>query len=493
MPVVKSPCERHDLDDDTYCDQEFFVIGDRVYLDNSKSASVAYFGEVEFASGDWVGLALDEPAGNHDGRLHGRQYFQCAPLHGIFVRPNRVSRMQTLSRTMSYLDSDYSTNPRRLTSPTSVSSTSYSPAAGSSVSGYYYDDDYRPNPNESLINHLNSYISGLNNRYSSSSEHVSQRGSGYRPSRSSTPVGILKRSSTEQQDLKSRIDDVSRRIRAQSASRAQQQSSVFNFRPKREPLEHSFDDKHEDYGRLASSHKTVNLSSDPINKGDRVLVRSDRGDLSGILRFMGETNFATGEWAGIELDTPDGKNDGSVLGHRYFHCSKNYGLFVPLTRVRKYDFKRDGLSANYPSPKTFSFMRSTVFSPPPISGGVADYHSGSSSVTPSYEPNSTTSPISSASSYSPDLYSLRPSEQYGSRSLSNDTHRRWYNGSLSRPEKFDDKDIEAELKRSLQRPKITTPLNFKNYDTYKPKSIRYTFSSSKYDGNPIARRTVLYD
>jgi dynactin complex subunit len=35
-------------------------------------------------------------------------------------------------------------------------------------------------------------------------------------------------------------------------------------------------------------------------------------------RFCGTTEFATGMWAGIELDTQDGKNDGTVRGIRYF-------------------------------------------------------------------------------------------------------------------------------------------------------------------------------
>ena len=43
---------------------------------------------------------------------------------------------------------------------------------------------------------------------------------------------------------------------------------------------------------------------------------------------MGETEFAGGEWFGIELKDTIGKNDGSVNGHRYFTCGDNTGLFV---------------------------------------------------------------------------------------------------------------------------------------------------------------------
>ena len=36
-------------------------------------------------------------------------------------------------------------------------------------------------------------------------------------------------------------------------------------------------------------------------------------------------DFASGQWAGIELNDPVGKNDGSVNGIRYFKCRPKYG------------------------------------------------------------------------------------------------------------------------------------------------------------------------
>ena len=53
-----------------------------------------------------------------------------------------------------------------------------------------------------------------------------------------------------------------------------------------------------------------------------------------IIRFVGSTRFSPGDWLGVELDAPIGKNDGAVQGERYFTCKPAYGMFVrPTTAV----------------------------------------------------------------------------------------------------------------------------------------------------------------
>lgn len=56
----------------------------------------------------------------------------------------------------------------------------------------------------------------------------------------------------------------------------------------------------------------------------------DRVDVNGQLatvRYVGTTDFAPGDWIGVELDVPDGKNNGTVQGVRYFECAEKYGKF----------------------------------------------------------------------------------------------------------------------------------------------------------------------
>ncbi|CAM9622380.1 unnamed protein product, partial [Choristocarpus tenellus] len=64
--------------------------------------------------------------------------------------------------------------------------------------------------------------------------------------------------------------------------------------------------------------------------GSRVTVAGKKGEV----KFLGGTEFAAGEWIGVELDTPEGKNDGSVNGVHYFECRDGHGLFVKKAQIR---------------------------------------------------------------------------------------------------------------------------------------------------------------
>ncbi|XP_038558095.1 kinesin-like protein KIF13B isoform X2 [Micropterus salmoides] len=73
-----------------------------------------------------------------------------------------------------------------------------------------------------------------------------------------------------------------------------------------------------------------NVLPDWLTEGAYVTVGSNK---AGTVRYVGMTQFAEGVWVGVELDTPVGKNDGSVGDHRYFHCKPGYGVLVRPDRV----------------------------------------------------------------------------------------------------------------------------------------------------------------
>ncbi|XP_067894047.1 centrosome-associated protein 350 isoform X2 [Heterodontus francisci] len=77
-----------------------------------------------------------------------------------------------------------------------------------------------------------------------------------------------------------------------------------------------------------TSHETDELPEFQI--GARVLVSSIQ---PGTLRFKGRTNFANGFWAGVELDKPEGSNNGMYDGILYFSCKDKYGIFAPPHKI----------------------------------------------------------------------------------------------------------------------------------------------------------------
>ena len=64
------------------------------------------------------------------------------------------------------------------------------------------------------------------------------------------------------------------------------------------------------------------------------------GSKPGTVRYIGETKFAPGEWAGVELDAALGKNDGTVGGEQYFSCPPMHGVFSRCNRLSRHQVRR---------------------------------------------------------------------------------------------------------------------------------------------------------
>lgn len=156
------------------------MIGDSVRITSSQKKGIIQFvGETRFAKGIWIGVVLEDATGKNDGSIGGVRYFSCPALRGVFVKEDKLEKIDKKSKSIS--------------------------------------------SNTSLISRNDSALS--------------------------TDSGV-----GEDGDL---------------------------------------------------------------NIGDTVQISSTAGTRTGILRFIGITEFAKGNWCGIELNEANGKNDGTVAGTRF--------------------------------------------------------------------------------------------------------------------------------------------------------------------------------
>lgn len=132
----------------------------------------------------------------------------------------------------------------------------------------------------------------------------------------------------------------SRRGSAASASGHKDSSSNFDRRPSgfgslsRKDSDLPDLDHHQlcESGLRRPSQSDSVLNDDPsgLMVGQQVWVD---GTKSGRIAFIGNVHFAKGQLAGVHLDRPLGKNNGTVGGVMYFQCEPRHGIFSRLHKL----------------------------------------------------------------------------------------------------------------------------------------------------------------
>ncbi|XP_014316044.1 CAP-Gly domain-containing linker protein 4 isoform X2 [Myotis lucifugus] len=279
-------------------------LGDRVVIAGQKVGTLRFCGTTEFASGQWAGIELDEPEGKNNGSVGKVQYFKCAPKYGIFAPLSKISKAKDRRKNIIHSPSTKAVPLTRsqkidVAHVTSKVNTGLMPSkrdgASESTLSLPAGEELKTATEKDVSAHLPGSISSLSS--ASSLEHkqshprkLHARGSG-KPTSSKSP---------------------SAPSRASAGLKSSATSGANSTRPTGE-----------------------------LQLGDRVLVVGQR---MGTIRFFGTTNFAPGQWYGIELEKPHGKNDGSVGGVQYFSCSPRYGIFAPPSRVQRVTDSLDTLS-----------------------------------------------------------------------------------------------------------------------------------------------------
>jgi len=218
---------------------------------------------------------LDEPIGKNDGSVNNVRYFACQALHGIFSKLNTLTSCPV----------DSSSGSGKVPDLANVSkpSDAGSDALGSSVSGSVREDQSDSKEHIPVTNEDTLPAAAMVSR-ASKLPAVSSRPSGL--ARFSRSTGTASSSSS------SLSQTAANQLQAEATAAAD--STAGN--------------------KARSTHA--------LKVGDRVMIG---GNKVGTLRYFGTTHFAKGEWAGIELDEPVGKNDGSVEGKRYY-TYHNHGV-----------------------------------------------------------------------------------------------------------------------------------------------------------------------
>ena len=123
-----------------------------------------------------------------------------------------------------------------------------------------------------------------------------------------------------------------------------------------ERIDDDVSDKSSAFGSRHDLSRVETPLPDWVVIGESVLVRPY--SYSGVIAYVGPTEFASGTWIGIELDAPTGKNDGAVNGHRYFTCRPKCGIFVKVDKLIQ--DKRGRALRNYTSTPQPAPMRRSV-------------------------------------------------------------------------------------------------------------------------------------
>ena len=305
-----------------------------MWVAGTKPGVIAYIGETQFAPGEWAGVILDTPVGKNDGSVSGMRYFSCEPMRGVFSKLAKLTRqpdavegaalsmMPAVAEPMDQSLDCHLTQfvPSALVNQMNADNhcqhlvSQEAEKVQSSTDDVFTPPTEQPDAKFVAPTSLDTISAGMIEQNElnvatetftvSVSQTVMQQApaSGHSPSKESSTVAIQP-STSEKPPPK--IGTVAKATRPSGLIPRSNHGSVTGLNRM----------------SLVGSGINLNAVSDTIKHGfkvgDRVAVS---GSKPGTLRYIGTTDFAKGEWAGVELDEPQGKNNGAVEGKRYkFH------------------------------------------------------------------------------------------------------------------------------------------------------------------------------
>jgi len=233
-----------------------------------------FIGPTQFAAGEWVGVELDAAVGKNDGSVNGVRYFTCKPLHGVFAKAAKLTKHAATD------DAPESGVASAATSQSSINVTTENNIAGKQPVLSSSNADVPVEAEDSTL---------------------------LESSSSDTPV-FDAASASELPSTAAVSDPAAAGDSSEMPPPAQMKQRMI---PR--PTHGSTTSLHRGSTTDLASTSTADSGKPTVRVGDRVVVS---GNKIGTVRYVGTTDFAKGDWVGVELDEPLGKNDGSVQGKR---------------------------------------------------------------------------------------------------------------------------------------------------------------------------------
>eukprot|EP01083_Nonionella_stella_P266704 901844_1 len=273
--------QQNDLIDESQRDDGIEVqvsIGDRIITVGQLEGIIRYKGTVHFDDRRVYGIELDKwsPHG-HNGTINNNKYFHCIEGRGVFILPNgiKMNKGATISREKKRRKSSILMNSNLLQQEIMMS-------------------DLKADEHKEELGNIKRQIAKVEKKLHEIIILEEKRKQG----------DTLDMSQLTKIDRKKHLKD-------KLAELAKQMMDM--------------NKANEDAGPKAP------LPQINFNVGDR--VRLERGK-TGIVKFIGETEFAKGEVIGLELDTwtPAGHN-GTVRGKIYFNAQEGRGYFTRRSNI----------------------------------------------------------------------------------------------------------------------------------------------------------------
>jgi len=260
-------------------------VGERVWVGGTKPGVVVFVGPTQFAAGEWVGVELDAAVGKNDGSVNGVRYFTCEPLHGVFAKAAKLLKWPTTTD-----DAPESGVASAATSHSSINIA----ADGNGTGG---------KPEAASVMNVEAAADAEDRTVLESVPSDDLPVFEISPAAPSNELTFA--TAAAGGDLSEMPPP------AQLDKSSKQRGGI----PR--PMHGSTTSLHRASASVAGSSTDLAAAGDatkPTFKlGDRVVVS---GTKVGTVRYVGTTEFAKGDWVGVELDEPLGKNDGSVQGKR---------------------------------------------------------------------------------------------------------------------------------------------------------------------------------